>query len=223
MIALWIILAVLALLILLLLVKVTVRISYCRDIRVTVKYLFLEFCVLQKDLTAKNKEEKKAEHKKTEKKKEKKKKKKPEKELVRPPLSELLPAAEEAVKKVLKRLGKTVRLEHARLRCCAATDDPSKTAIVYGAVSAAAGNIFVLLKSIKRRSHKGGSIDFKVEPDFIAEDFDLDLDIALSARPLIVIFTAIVTWFAYRKVRSMWKEKDENKNENNEKTEENKQ
>ena len=231
MIALYIILGILAFLLLPLLCKVTVCVGYCREIEVTIKYLFLWFTVF-KGVIGK-KEEGKPRHaaeakKKKPKKVKKKKKKEGEKpELVRPPLGELIDTALAAVKKTLKKLGKSAKLEKAYLRVRVASPDPAKTAVLYGAVSGAAGDLFALLDSIKRRSKRCGTIDFAAEPDFISEEFDLAADIRVSFIPLKLIAAAVSGWFGYRKVKKLWKpapadaekkkEEPEDKNANTEK------
>ena len=218
--AVYIILGVIALLLLLLMIKVTVKVDYCRDIEVSLKYLFISYTVFRSG-------EEKGGHKsgdtgkkkkKPEKKGEKDKKKKggkSEPELVRPPLGELVPAVRDELGRVLKKLGKSARLEKARFHCLVATDDPAKTAVLYGAISGAAGDIFGMLSKLKRRSKRKGTVDFLVEPDFIAEKFDLLLDIRVSFIPLKLAFAALCGWLSYKKVKRMWKEKPAGEAETN--------
>ena len=226
MIALYIFLGILAFLLLLLLCKATVCIGFCREIEVKIKYLFLRFTVYKGVIG--RKEEGKPRHAEEQKEKKpgkKKKKKEGEKpKLKRPPLGELIDTALAAVKKTLKKLGRSAKLEKAFLRCRVASPDPAKTAVLYGAVSGTAGNIFALLGSIKRRSKKCGAIDFAVEPDFIAEEFDLAADIRVSFIPLKLLIAAISGWLGYRKVKKLWKPDpagNKKKNEESDITEEN--
>ncbi|MBO4277526.1 MAG: DUF2953 domain-containing protein, partial [Clostridia bacterium] len=121
------------------------------------------------------------------------------------PLGELMDTALAAVKKTLKKLGKSAKLEKAYLRCRVATPDPAKTAVLYGAVSGAAGDLFTLLDSLKRRSKKCGAVDFAVEPDFISEEFDLAADVRVSFIPLKLLIAAISGWLGYKKIKRMWK------------------
>lgn len=204
--AVYILAGIFAFLLLLLLIKATVCISYCGDIEVKIKYLFLRKTVFKGVIGKKDKGTRHAEEQTQKKpKKEKKKKEKEQPELVRPPLGELMDTALAAVKKTLKKLGKSAKLEKAYLRCRVATPDPAKTAVLYGAVSGAAGDLFALLDSLKRRSKKCGAVDFAVEPDFISEEFDLAADVRVSFVPLKLLIAAISGWLGYKKIKRMWK------------------
>ena len=222
MIAVYILLGILAIILLLLLIKATVCIDYCGDIEVKIKYLFLRRTLFKGVIGKKDKGAQHAREQGEKKpKKEKKKKEKEQPELVRPPLGELFDTALAAVKKTLKKLGKSAKLEKAYLRCRVAAPDPAKTAVLYGAVSGVAGDLFVLLGSIKRRSKKRGAVDFAVEPDFIAEEFDLAADLRISFIPLKLLVAAISGWLGYKKVKRLWKPAPETEKENSDKSQEN--
>lgn len=212
MIALYIFLGLLAVLFALTLVPIKAEFSYLRGFRVEVGYLFFRKTVFRSG----GKGSRVNREPSPEKVKKKKKKEKPEEELVRPPLNELVPAAAAAAKKTFKRLGRSAKLVKARFRCCVATDDPAKTALVYGAVSGAAGDIYAFLVNLKRRSKKCGALDFKVESDFIAEDFDIDVEIIVSAIPLLLGVAALTGWIEFKKIKKLFRGKPETASQNEE-------
>lgn len=202
--ALYIILGVIAVIAVLLLCPIRVDASYISYAEVGVRYLFFKKTLLKtggKKPTAAKKAASAPKHKKEKPKKEEKKK-----EYARPPLNELIPALRDALAKVLKKLGGSVYLKKAVFRCRVGSDDPAKTALLYGAVSGAAGDIFALLSGIKRRSKKAKTIDFTVEPDFIYDSFDLAVDVSVTAVPAKLIGVAAVAWLKYLKIKKTFKE-----------------
>ena len=210
------ILGVFAFLLLLLLLPIKASLVYNGVFEVKIKYLLFKKTLFkavpgEKAKTAVPKKPKEREKEKED------TSRKDKEELESPSVGELVPVASEVFKKVLSRFGKSARLEKAVFKCLVASDDPAKTAVIYGAVSGAAGNLFVLLKSLKRRSKRKGSVDFLVEPDFVAERFELFADVRISAVPLKLLIALLSAWRGYKRIRSLWKEKpEETKNKRNE-------
>lgn len=210
--ALYIIGGIILLLMLMLLARVKIGISYCGTLNVEIKYLFLRF-------TAWSSEEAKEEKPKKKAKKEKKAEAKPEKK-EHLPLKELLAAAKEILSRLISKLSAHLFLERARLKVLVADEDPAKTGILYGAACAAAGSIYGLLCSIKHRSGKKRSIDFSVKPDFLADKPELMFDIVVSIRLLFLLSVASTAGLGLMKLKGLTTEEDNKENKDKGSTDE---
>ncbi len=173
MIALYIVGGLLVLLSLLLLLKLTFRFSWCSGLLLEVK---IGFYTIKKEFEpALQREE-------TEDKTEAETAKKPKTEKESGvPFKELFPIIRETVSSLAKKLKKHLKIEKYILRINVASDDPAKTAILYGAVSASAASLQTYIDTLNI-STKKGRIYTEVKPDFISEKTDILVDIALSVR-----------------------------------------
>lgn len=175
--ALWIIGGLAVLFAILLTAPVKIGVSYCDDLQVVAKYLFLKLTLWSSE----DKKEKKQKKQKT--KKQKSREDKPQKEKKqRPPLRLLAETVLDILKKLFLKLKKHLRLEKATARITVGHEDPAKAALLYGGISSATGNLFVFLQGIKNRSKKKKTIDFEIKPDFLAEKTYAFLELELSAR-----------------------------------------
>lgn len=212
--ALYIIGGILLFFLFLLLCPIKIRLSYCQNFKAELQYLFFKFSVF--DSSEKKKHKKKA--KKEEKaevspKKEEKAKRKKLKDIQ---VKELLSVIKETISALYKKFSKHLYLKKAVLKISVASDDPAKTGVLYGGVCAAAAPLHTLLSSIKHRSRKEKTIDFTVEPDFLAEKTDVYADITLSLKLLFVLSVASTGGLALMKIKDMVYE-DEEKQEDNDK------
>lgn len=176
MIALYIVGGLLLLIALLLLLKLTFRFSWCAGLLLEVKIGFYtvrkEFAphvpeANDEDVTEDEKEEKP---------------KTKDKEKSGVPFKKLVPMIRETVAEIAKKLKKHLKIEKYILKINVATDDPAKTGILYGAVSASAASLAVYIDSLKHVSKKKGRVLTEVTPDFISEKPDIFVDISLSVR-----------------------------------------
>lgn len=204
MIALWILCGILALALLVLIIKLTVRIEYCGGLYLTIGVGFIHVTrgVSKKKTDAEAPEQPPEEHKKKEK---KKKKKKSENDV---PLAELLPLARDTVADVFEKTKKHVKLERYILKIKVATGDPASTGVLYGAVCAAAGPLLALALSARRKTQKKGAIFTEITPDFISDKPDIMLDIKFSTRVWRGLCMAMPLIKGYKNYRKLKKKKE---------------
>lgn len=130
-----------------------------------------------------------------------KKKKKPKEPLPKKTASEYIEIFTDALKDIVHKLKKYLYLEKYILKVNIATDDAAKTAILYGATSGAAGSLWVLINSIKRRTKKRGAIYSEVKPDFISETMDFYADIEISIRLWQILALGTTALGVYNKLK----------------------
>jgi hypothetical protein len=171
---LYILCGVLLLFLLVAFIKITVYISFANDLRVFIRVLFFKIRIYPF-------KEEKVEKKPVQKKKPGKiKEAKPPRP--RPPLKETLLLVKELVTEILGRFGRYIRIEEYRVKVLVATDDPAKTGVLYGAICGVLGSISVMIYRIKRRTRRAGRIYTEVNADFVSEEYELFLSVALSMR-----------------------------------------
>lgn len=212
---LYILAAIVAALILLLICPMGVRIKYDRELRLYIRIGFADIKILPKkkkirvsDYSKKNME--RAEKKRLSKLK-KKEKKKPQKGAVKAEEKESIELIKrlkdsktrsktvdmliDMVLIVLDNLGKRLKISFAVLHCTVGGKDPAATAITYGAVCAAAGNLLSLL-SLYTNLEKTKKTSISVVPDFLAEKTKVYADIRFTVK-----FGQVFTFlFSIRKV-----------------------
>ena len=103
---------------------------------------------------------------------------------------------------------KRVRLVANRIRIVVSSDDAAKTAILYGAVTAAASSLFEFLNQFKKvdRSQKS---ELSVIADFTAGECSVDIDILLSLRLWQLIEILLKAFIAYAKSKELTEEDTE--------------
>lgn len=96
----------------------------------------------------------------------------------------------------LKSFSKYINVRIKKLYIRVASNDAAQTAILYGAVSAIVANILELIDSYTNlKSLKKGTVS--VEPDFIANESDIGINISLSISVLGALVTLAKTFWKY--------------------------
>ncbi|MEG2003356.1 MAG: DUF2953 domain-containing protein [Clostridia bacterium] len=177
--ALYIIIGVLLLIFLLLLTKIRVNLLYCDDFSVALKVLFFKYKLEQQEPQDEDTQnfDKQKKEKKT--KKIKKKKISAQKNLS---FREIIEKLKDIIFKLIKKAGKYIFLEKYIVKAQIASDDPAKTAILYGAACGAAGSLWALIDSLKHKTKNPKMLITELKPDFISEKSDFYINIEFSIR-----------------------------------------
>ena len=134
-----------------------------------------------------------------------KKKAKKEKEkaaLPKKAVGEYITIFTDALKELVHKLKKYLFLEKYIIKADIGTDDAAKTAILYGAASNAAAQLWMLVCSLKRRTRNPKLIYTEIKPDFIAEQTDFYADIELSIRLWQIPSLGMTALGVYKKLKS---------------------
>ena len=134
-----------------------------------------------------------------------KKKAKKEKEkaaLPKKAVGEYITIFTDALKELVHKLKKYLFLEKYIIKADIGTDDAAKTAILYGAASTAAAQLWMLVCSLKRRTRNPKLIYTEIKPDFIAEQTDFYADIELSIRLWQILSLGMTALGVYKKLKS---------------------
>lgn len=180
-------------------VKITVCVSYIYDLQVKIKFLLFKIKIYPLEA----KVEKRIKTKKLKKQKVVEKQKPPK---PKPPIKEVLLLLKELIIEIYSKFGKYIKIEEYRVRVLVATDDPAKTGVLYGVVCAIMGNISVFINQIKRRTRREGKILTEVTPDFLAEEPELFVSVALSMRIWQLMLLGITASKGFLKYISLSKE-----------------
>lgn len=134
-----------------------------------------------------------------------KKKAKKEKEkaaLPKKTVGEYITIFTDALKELVHKLKKYLFLEKYIIKADIGTDDAAKTAILYGAASNAAAQLWMLVCSLKKRTRNPKLIYTEIKPDFIAEQTDFYADIELSIRLWQILSLGMTALGVYKKLKS---------------------
>lgn len=134
-----------------------------------------------------------------------KKKAKKEKEkaaLPKKAVGEYITIFTDALKELVHKLKKYLFLEKYIIKADIGTDDAAKTAILYGAASNAAAQLWMLVCSLKRRTRNPKLIYTEIKPDFIAEQTNFYADIELSIRLWQILSLGMTALGVYKKLKS---------------------
>lgn len=134
-----------------------------------------------------------------------KKKAKKEKEkaaLPKKAVGEYITIFTDALKELVHKLKKYLFLKKYIIKADIGTDDAAKTAILYGAASNAAAQLWMLVCSLKRRTRNPKLIYTEIKPDFIAEQTDFYADIELSIRLWQILSLGMTALGVYKKLKS---------------------
>ena len=198
MIALYVLGALLLLLFLLMFLRVGIRISYYGGMpTLGIKLGFIEF----EDILGKYKTDGEELDIKPELKTKKKTKK--AKEQSNPSIKDALSVVKTGFLQLFRRFKKYARLDMYRLRISLATDDPAKTAVLYGALSGVVSAMHSFALSVKNRSYREGDIYTEYRPDFYAEKSDIAVDIGISLRVWQILACALVGKRTYDKYKKL--------------------
>lgn len=134
-----------------------------------------------------------------------KKKAKKEKEkaaLPKKAVGEYITIFTDALKELVHKLKRYLFLEKYIIKADIGTADAAKTAILYGAASNAAAQLWMLVCSLKRRTRNPKLIYTEIKPDFIAEQTDFYADIELSIRLWQILSLGMTALGVYKKLKS---------------------
>ncbi len=116
-----------------------------------------------------------------EKKEKKNKKKKSEKAKEKKSVTEIIRVIKNGAESFFSKYKRYARLDRYMLKINLGTDDPAKTAVLYGAVAAAAGALHAFAMSVRKKRGRY-TVETEVKPDFLAEHTDIAIEIGFSLR-----------------------------------------
>ncbi len=119
-----------------------------------------------------------------------------------PSISDALKLIKDGLCVLLKYFSRYARLDKYRVRINLATEDPAKTAILYGSLAGVVGALHEYAHSIKKRSYREGDIYTEYKPDFYAEKPDVAIDINFSLR----VWQYLVCYHIYNRTLKELKE-----------------
>ncbi len=205
--ALYIIGGILLFLLLIMLIKISVFFSYYGKVpELCIKVGFIKLNYNLKELKKDAEAESTAQVKPKKKKKKKTKEKAPS-----PSVKDSLGVFKGGILKFWDKYKRYAKLERYIVKINLGTDDPAKTAVLYGGVAAIAGSLHAWASSVKRRSRRIGDLQTEVRPDFIAETVDAAAEIGFSLRVWHILscaFTALFTYRGYKKLPAKEKKTD---------------
>lgn len=104
---------------------------------------------------------------------------------------------------ILRRFKKYARLDTYKVRISLATDDPAKTAVLYGGLSGIVSAMHAFATSVKKRSYREGDIYTEYKPDFYAEKPDIAIEIGISLRVWQILALALTGKQTYDKYKKL--------------------
>ena len=171
---LYVLLAIIVLLFLILNIRLRFLVGYDEKPSVILKVLFFKLDILNRKKKKKVSEKEQA--KKEKKKKPKENTEKDEKFISSP--SDVIRLVREVALGLLKKFYGHLRVDSFRINVIVASNDPSKTAIMYGAISPA---VYSFVEALyKHKGKKNGEFSASVAPDFTTEKPQFDIFIHLS-------------------------------------------
>ncbi len=205
MIALYIILAVLALIFLLLLLPVRLSLIFRDELSLTASYLFVHIPIYPKEKAVRPSDyspRKLRKRKKKLKKKRQLQKAAAAKKASKPkvPLKQRIRQLRlilYILKNVYKNILSAVHVRVKRLYVRVATEDAAKTAILYGVAAQGTSYLLQLLHDHTKTTVKRGGAD--VIADFCGTESSLDADILFSVRPISVLYLGLRAAFFFLK------------------------
>ncbi len=186
--------------------KIKICLGYCQKPFFSVKLLFVGFNVLENGEKASKSGKKET---KTKRKKAKKSKKEEEKDK-EIAVSYYIKLFTNAISEIVLRLRKHLFLEKYILKIDLATDDPSKTALLYPAVCTAAASLWAVVDRINRKSKNKDDFYTEIKPDFYCEKTDFYVDIMLSIRVWQALSLGFTLLDIFNKVKNPTDEVDKN-------------
>ncbi|MDD4125218.1 MAG: hypothetical protein PHW77_05795 [Eubacteriales bacterium] len=120
-------------------------------------------------------------------------------------LKQMLPIIKETLTELYVKTKKHIRLDRYIVKIAVATDDPAKTGILYGVVAGSASSLLRLAEGIGHKTKRRGEIYTEVIPDFIAEKPDIHIDIILSTRVwrgLSMVYSLTNGYNKYKKLKT---------------------
>lgn len=191
---LWIVLGILLFFVFLFTLPLHVKITANDDVSVVARVLFIRYSLFPMQKRRKKPKKKKKGGQSgapSAKPAKKKKAKKPKKKRTKKELWYLIRLLLKIVTAVLKKLPRSVRIRLETFEITVATGDAAKTAVLYGAVSGLAWNLFDILKNnIDFKVRKNASVG--VEADFLGERSKANIKIDFSTN-LGKVFALLLT------------------------------
>lgn len=174
--ALYVIAALLALLLLTALIRIRLYFSYYGDgPLLCIRVLFFKFSMPLGGFSAEG-------HKQAEKEPEEAKGEKRGKKTSAESVKEGVSVIKDAVFDLCGKFKRYIRLERYVLKISVGTDDPAKTAVIYGALSGVAAALHSLALSLKAPPFKKAEVFTEYRPDFYADRTYAAVDIGFSLR-----------------------------------------
>lgn len=155
-------------------VRIRFLVGYDEKPSVVLRVLFFKLNILDK---RKKKKKASSKSKKKQLKEKQKKEKKEDEKLIASP-SDVIKLVREVALGLLKKFYGHLRVDSFRIGITVASDDPSKTAILYGTVCPIAYSLVEAL--YKHKGKKNGEFSAEVVPDFTADRSHFDIFIHLS-------------------------------------------
>lgn len=147
-------------------------------------------------------EEKKEKAQEKPKKRKKATKRKRKRNFQRKDLGAVLQFIKGLMEKCLVRFRGYLKLEKYLLKINLATDDPAKTAILYGGLSGVVSGLHGLADGAKKRSRKKTSVYTEFTPDFYGTKTDIEIEIGFSLRLGEIIHCAFLAF--PHLLRALW-------------------
>lgn len=202
-ITLLIILAILSLIAVFLLLRVTLTVKYDGEAALVLRVLFVKKRLYpkkkkryKKSMSAKKAQKikeklRKKKEKKLEKKRQKAESKKQDGKKASP--TDILNTIQTVciiVSQLIEKFSKYLKIKIAKIHITVATGDAAQTAIAYGAITQGINVLFPLLEDVKNFSMPKNQ-DIKISHDFLSEDSEMDLCLVFSLRVWQILLTAI--------------------------------
>lgn len=181
--------AIVLFLVLLLLLPISVRVTAHPDPTVTLKILFVKIRLYpQKPSVRKLRKKRDKEEQKEEKSK--------KSDIRHIPVKEIVSEVTRISREIIRKFRGKIKVRLKRVRIIVATDDPAKTAILFGAVSAGVAGLSTLLESLVRVKTNRSS-DLTVTTDFIGDKSSVDIDIDFPTNPLHLLILSVGAFRTY--------------------------
>lgn len=218
MVALWILGILLALILLILFLRVGVHAAFGDELKVDLFIGPAKIAMIPKKEKPKKEAKPKKEKKKKTKSEDEKPKEKKKLGLTFQDICSLIPTVFEAIKKTLKKTGQRMRIDPMRLSLIFGSDDPAKTAEMYGWASTAMWTLMPQLEMLIKIPNP--SIHLDVDFQATSTKAEGELGISFQIRDFFAIgFSAanpLLKWFlAFKKAKRL-KEAEQKSNQSNE-------
>ncbi len=101
------------------------------------------------------------------------------------------------LKRIYKKFSGCFTIHVKRFEVVVASEDPAKTAILYGVTTQSVAYLFTILEQLFRVK-KTARAQLSVNPDFLSTDWQIAVDIRLSSRVFSLLRVLIHALFAFR-------------------------
>ncbi len=112
---------------------------------------------------------------------------------------DIIKTVKEGALRFYEKYKRYARLDRYMLKVNLGTDDPAKTAVLYGAVAAVAASLHAFAMSV-RRKRGARVVETEIKPDFIAESTDFAVELGFSLRLWQIASCAWTVWRTKKKI-----------------------